>query len=339
MPYRKVHFAAARAPYIINPLNDTAGLLICLCMAYAYALAIGAAMVRFPRLAGGLGTLGFAALLFPFAIVADSVLFRALAEALCLDLALKTTDYGRQVQSSPEHRSFTEFCYLAMPFPIFLAVIEGKQRLPLYDVSPLNLLRIVAGAGGVALALGATLWLNEQTIVRDSFLIDHLLKVPAFILAVEAGSRMILGLERLAGFHTTPLVRNVFLSITVAEFWLRWNHRVHRWLFANIFRPAARKWGRMGGLLMVFLISGLVHELAFDIATSHWDGYQITFFALQAPLVIVSDYAARVLRRNRWVQVPMYLLTVLWMTATSMLFLRGVDRVFGFMYASEPWLP
>jgi hypothetical protein len=314
--------------------------LICFCAIYAYALALGALVVRRPRIAHRLGILGFATLLFPLAISSDSVLFRALAEVLCLDAALKTTDYSRQAYALSEHRRWIDFCYLMVPFPIFLAVIEEKKRLPGGDLSLSNLLRIVSGAAGVALALAVTLWLNQQSSVRDSFLLDHLLKIPAFILAVEAGSRMILGLERLAGFDTTPLVRNVFFSITVAEFWLRWNHRVHRWLYANIFRPAARHLGRIGGLLMVFFISGLVHELAFDIATSHWDGYQIAFFTLQAPLVILSDFTARSLRRYGWrVQVPMYLLTVIWMTTTSMLFLRGVDRVFPFLYASEPWLP
>jgi hypothetical protein len=322
------------------PLSDLPGLLITIAVAACYAAALGALVVRFPRFAGELGTLGFATLLLPLIINAESILFRALMEAVCLDFALKTMDYGRQAHLSPEQRSFREFCYLLVPFPLFLAVIEEKKRLPRCDVSPLNLLRIVVGTCGAGLAVIGALWLNTWPIVRESFLVDHLVKVPIFILAVESGSQAILGIERLAGFHTTPLVRNVFLSITVAEFWLRWNNRVHRWLYANIFRPAGQKWGRVGGLLMVFLISGLVHELAFDVATSHWEGYQITFFVLQAPLVIFSDYTARALRRyGLWAQVPMYLLTATWMTATSMLFLRGVDRVFPFVYASEPWLP
>jgi hypothetical protein len=33
------------------------------------------------------------------------------------------------------------------------------------------------------------------------------------------------------------------------------------------------------------------------------------------------------------------IVTAFWMYATSILFFHGVDRIFPFVYASDPWLP
>jgi hypothetical protein len=320
-------------------VNDYPGLAVCLASLYLFGLGLGGAIVRFPRAGRLLGALGIAALLFPLLIAADSVLFRALAEVFCLDLFLKAADYGRQAERGSHRSSLREFAYLLMPFPIFVAVIEEKKRLPKSDRSPLNFLRIVGGALGVVAGFGAALQLNQLAALQHNFWLDHLCRIPVFLLTVEAGSRMMLGLERLAGFDTTPLVRNVFLSLTVAEFWQRWNNRVHRWLHVNVFRPAAIQHGRVVGLWGVFIASGVLHELAFAIATGSWDGYQFAFFALQAPMVLLSDFVSRKTRRgNLAVASAMYVLTIAWMTCTSVLFLRGVDRVFEFFYVSEPWL-
>jgi hypothetical protein len=320
-------------------VTDLPGVAIAVLVAYLYALAPGGLLLqgmvppRWVRMAAIL------TMFTPLLAARDAAFLRAMAEVLCLDACLKIIDYSRQYGQSPAQRSFREYCYLLVPFPLFLAVLQEKKRLAHVDRTVLNVARILFGAAGVASGFALALYLNQWPLMRQSFLLEHVVKVAVFIFTVECGSRLIYGIERLAGFDTTPLVKNVFLSLTVAEFWLRWNHRVHRWLGANLFRPVARRFGRVGGVVAVFGFSGLFHEIAFDVATARIDGYQLAFFLLQIPMVLLSDWLGPAWRGSLLMKALTYLLTVFWMTATSMLFLRGVDRVFPFFYASEPWLP
>jgi hypothetical protein len=61
---------------------------------------------------------------------------------------------------------------------------------------------------------------------------------------------------------------------------------------------------------------------------------------LQIPAVLVSPglkrFADRYGTTGRWLARS---LTIVWFYFTSMLFFRGVARVFPFSYASQPWLP
>lgn len=318
-------------------MTEIASFFLAVGVAYFYAFRLGALLLSRPHLAWLVRVMAIITLFCPGLMAAEPVVLRAIGEVLCLDIFLKVVDYARLTADKREGRSFREFAYLLVPFPIFLAVLSEKKRLPRGDYSLRNLARILLGAGGVAAGFGLVLLVNTWPPLQQSFLLDHLVKVPLFLFTVESGSRMMLGIERLLGFDTTPLVRNVFFSQTVGDFWLRWNNRVHRWLGMNLFRPAAKRFGRFSGVLMVFGFSGLVHEITFDIATRHIDGYQLAFFTMQAPLVLLTEYFTR--RRHPLARALVYVFTVIWMTATSMLFLRGVDRVFPFVYVSQPWLP
>ena len=94
------------------------------------------------------------------------------------------------------------------------------------------------------------------------------------------------------------------------------------------------------GLVAVFVVSALLHELMFGIATSRFDGYQATFFLLQIPAVMFSSYLDRLSKASGVAgQIVARGLTILWLGATSLFFFHGVDRVFPFVYASQPWLP
>jgi hypothetical protein len=131
-----------------------------------------------------------------------------------------------------------------------------------------------------------------------------------------------------------------FLSRTVAEFWRRYNNRIHTWFYYNVFRgPLARR-APLLAVVLAFFISGLLHEAMFAVATSRVDGYQMTFFMLQIPAVVASIPLAR------WAEHSGLLVSslirgaaIFWMATTSIFFFHGVHRVFPFFYASHPWLP
>ena len=82
-----------------------------------------------------------------------------------------------------------------------------------------------------------------------------------FVLAIESLARALCGLERLAGFDTTPIIRNAYLSRTVSEFWRRYNSRIHDWLYRNVFQATGGRRAPVRSVLLVFLvICYVLHE-------------------------------------------------------------------------------
>src|SRR4029079_19502710 len=112
-----------------------------------------------------------------------------------------------------------------------------------------------------------------------------------------------------------PIMRHFYVSLTPAEFWSRYNTRIHDWLESNVYRPAG---GKSRGVIAVFFVSAVLHEFAFDVATSHPDGYQFTFFILQAPAVLCSPYLKRLADRYGIAgRTLVRSLTILWFYFTS----------------------
>jgi D-alanyl-lipoteichoic acid acyltransferase DltB (MBOAT superfamily) len=192
----------------------------------------------------------------------------------------------------------------------------------------------------VTLAVVALVLLSDNDLLRSSFALDHVTKLVIFVVLIESLSRLLVGLERLAGFDTTPIVQNMFLARTVAEFWRRYNRRVHDWFEVNVFRPGGGRRAPVRAVVLVFLVSALFHEVMFDVALSRIDGYQFAFFALQIPAVLASGWLERLARRGGLVgKVVAHGVAILWMVSTSVFFFRGVHRIFPVVYVSEPWLP
>jgi hypothetical protein len=161
-----------------------------------------------------------------------------------------------------------------------------------------------------------------------------------FVLAVESLSRALCGLERLAGFDTTPIIRNVYLSRTVSEFWRRYNYRIHDSFYRNVFLATGGRRAPVRSMLLVFLVSGLFHELAFALATSRVTGYQFAFFTIQGPAALASGRLARLARRGGIAgKIATHGATILFIAVTSVLFFDGVSKIFPFFYASQSPLP
>ncbi len=161
-----------------------------------------------------------------------------------------------------------------------------------------------------------------------------------FVLAIESISQVLYGFERLAGCDVSPIIRRAFLSRSVSEFWRRYNGRVHDWLDRNVFRPSGGRRRPVRGVALVFLVSGLFHEVMFDVATSKITGYQLAFFLIQAPPALASRWLERLARRRGIAgRVVAHGLTILFLASSSIHFFRGVSDIFPFIYASKSPLP
>jgi D-alanyl-lipoteichoic acid acyltransferase DltB (MBOAT superfamily) len=171
-------------------------------------------------------------------------------------------------------------------------------------------------------------------MLRSSFVLDHLVKTALFGVTLEIIGLLAAGLERLAGFEPPRLMNRILLSRTPAQFWLRYNTRVHMWLVRNVFRRVGGARHPAWGVVAVFFVSAVFHEVTFDIALSHVDGYQFTFFMLQIPAVLASPALERFAKRGAVARIAAHAITIAWFVSTSVFFFRGIGEIFPFYYTA-----
>jgi hypothetical protein len=311
----------------------------------AYGCAAVAPLLRH-RLRGRVGALvGWClvpvVLACPCLIPSANVGLRAASAFASGDITFKMVESFRQWGHGERALALRGYYRFLIPFPVLAAVYpDHKRRLPRPESPWPQVLRLLGGVVGCTLALLAIRSLSGLAPVRSSFALNHAVMLPTFVLAIESLSRALCGLERLAGFDTTPIVRNAYLSRTVSEFWRRYNDRVHDWFYRNVFRATGGRRAPARSLLLVFLVSGLFHEVTFALATSRPTGYQLAFFAVQGPAALASGRLERLARRGGIAgKVTAHGATILFVAVTSVLFFDGVSKIFPFIYASRSPLP
>jgi hypothetical protein len=228
-----------------------------------------------------------------------------------------------------------------VPFPVFAVVSpDHRRRLAQPDRPWPHALRIVGGLVGVATGLVLARAKRGVSPFRSSFPLDHAAMLVLFVLAIESLAQVLYGLERLAGYDVSPIIRRAYVARSVSEFWRRYNSRIHDWFHRHVFRASGGGRHPARGLVLVFLVSGLFHELMFAVASSKITGYQLAFFLIQAPPALASRWLERLARRGGIAgRVVAHALTILFLSTASVLFFRGVSEIFPFIYASRPPLP
>jgi hypothetical protein len=311
-----------------------------LAIAASWGCGLAAWIIRFrPRGRAASWCLVPVVLACPLLIPSRHLALRAAAICVSADLAFKMVDFFRQRGcDGPALREYVRFL---VPFPVFAVVYpDHRRRLARPDRPWPHALRILGGLAGVASGWLLAVAKRGASPFRSSFPLDHAAMLVLFFLAIESLSQVLYGLERLAGYDVSPIIRHAFLSRSVSEFWQRYNGRVHDWFHRHVFRASGGGRHPARGVVLVFLVSGLFHELMFDVATSKVTGYQLAFFLIQAPPALASRWLERLARRRGIAgRVVAHGLTILFLSAASVLFFRGVSDIFPFIYASRPPLP
>lgn len=196
----------------------------------------------------------------------------------------------------------------------------GEAALP--DAWPkirFGVSRILVGFVLVFLAhLLATFSVNTYLL----YIIITAILLLAFSLILHFGLLSIsAGMWRLSGVGTYYLFKSPAKAKTLNEFWSkRWNLAFSEMTSIAIFRPLKDKIGAASGLMIAFIFSGLLHELALSVPVNSGYGLPLLYFIIQGIMVITEriliNYKASFLKNTVlarlwvffWIVAPMPLL-------------------------------
>jgi hypothetical protein len=171
----------------------------------------------------------------------------------------------------------------------------------------------------VLLAWFAGTRLIKTHAAASSWLLNHLILLAAFVVLMQSLGQALLGLWRLRGLRAGPIVDQILLSRTPAEFWRRWSWPIHLWLMRYAYEPCGGRAHHVRATLATFLASGLLHEALVVIAIGRPTGHQTAFFMLSALGVLASPPLLRLSRTGIVGQFIARAVTITFLAATASL--------------------
>ena len=101
--------------------------------------------------------------------------------------------------------------------------------------------------------------------------------------------RVLKGVHRLAGFPVRTLFPNLLKATGNADFWSRrWNVGYSQMMQRIVGRPVEAKAGKAWGIMAVFLMSGLFHEIAITLPVNAGFGLPTIYFVCHGLLVLLE---------------------------------------------------
>lgn len=147
--------------------------------------------------------------------------------------------------------------------------------------------------GAIFLACGVLLVAAARAmgagLVSDALLGGGLLLVFHF-----GGCTLLAAAWRARGVRCDPIVREPWMSRSLTDFWSRrWNLAYSEMCTILLYRPLAGRVGRGTSVLLVFLFSGLLHEMAISLPVGAGYGLPTLYFAAHGVLVLAEEALAR----------------------------------------------
>lgn len=156
----------------------------------------------------------------------------------------------------------------------FLASARGASA-PAVREWRLGALELLAGA--------ALVWGGARLAVSVQPVAAGWMGMAGVILFLHFGAfRLLSAGWRRAGIDAAPVMRAPLRSRSLAEFWAeRWNTPFHQLAREFIYRPLCAVCTRSQARLLVFVISGLAHELVVSLPAGAGYGLPAAYFLLQ----------------------------------------------------------
>ena len=108
---------------------------------------------------------------------------------------------------------------------------------------------------------------------------------------------------RHVGIGVRPLMNRPLTATSLGDFWgRRWNTAFRDLTHRFIFGPCARRFGSRSAVLMAFLASGIIHDLAISVPARGGYGRPTLYFAIQGAAVMIerSEWGGRHGWRSGW---------------------------------------
>lgn len=144
-------------------------------------------------------------------------------------------------------------------------------------------------------ALGcAIFWILAREVYESHALAGGYVGFTGFLILTFFGVFHLLSLMwRSFGADASPIMRSPLLATSPSDFWSRrWNLAFRNIDSEFVFRPAARRWGAVPGVLAAFLFSGVLHDLVTSFPVNAWYGAPTLYFMIQAGGVILEKSRA-----------------------------------------------
>jgi hypothetical protein len=101
------------------------------------------------------------------------------------------------------------------------------------------------------------------------------------------------------GVAVEPIMNRPLQARTLAEFWgERWNRAFNELMYRFIFRRTLRWAGPAGAVLVVFVASGLIHDVAISVPAGAGYGWPTIYFLVQGIGLLIQRTSAA--RRAGW---------------------------------------
>lgn len=139
-------------------------------------------------------------------------------------------------------------------------------------------------AAALKTILGATLiWVAAPLAIRVNPILAGWLGMAGLVFVLHFGTFHLLSLGwRRIGVPALPVMQNPLRSHSLAELWgRRWNTAFHELATRFTFEPLRPVVGRAGATLLVFLVSGVIHELVISLPAHGGYGFPTGYFVIQ----------------------------------------------------------
>lgn len=269
--------------------------------------------------------------LSPWLVPASQPFLRFLASLSAVIAAVKVVDgwLDARLRMAPTGREYAAF--LANPF------VHVRRCLPLErrPAARADLSSLAWGSLGCACGIALLTKLQALDWHGLPFLVEHVSKVLALMLAITSGLAAAAALWRLSGGAARDYMDKPFTARTPADFWRRYNRNMHQFLWHDVFKTAGGRRAPLRTTLLVFALSAFMHELVFVAAVGRVQGYQSAFFSLQGLAALAT---ARV-RVAGWATVPWVAATLTFNLLSAVLFFASIHAVIPFYSRGLPqWL-
>lgn len=286
----------------------------------ALALAL---VVRQRRLPGPLGVIAAAAI--PFLTPASPQWFRLVVSFFAVVWAARIWERSRGRE--PDLRSAPWRFWLWWFVPADArAAKDAAQAATHQRQGWARLARVIPKAVLVVSLVLINRAITDVTAHGLAFTVWSMLYLYALISAIADG---LTGLLMLTGLHMSESFESPMLARSSSEFWgRRWNRFITRWAFSNVFVPAGGRRRPAAATLLVFVISGLMHEylvVACGHGFGNYTGWMLAFF-------VVHGLGVMLVSRVPW-ELPRLVAVVLhtaFVMVTAPLFFLPLDDAVGY---------